>query len=70
MRTDEQKYAAVLKELGDVLASKNTTILCNEILIKELEEKLAAAEQQIVEMAAEREAMAAEYEAKLKGGAA
>ncbi len=43
-RTDEQKYSAVLKELGDVLAAKGTTILVQEMQIDELTKKLAAAE--------------------------
>lgn len=68
--TDEQKYSAVLKELGELLQDKNTTISCQRWQIEELQEKLAAAERHIVEMAKEREVMAAEYEARLKGGAA
>lgn len=44
LMTDEQKYAAVLRELGDVLASKNTTISCQSWQIDQLKEKLAAAE--------------------------
>lgn len=42
--TDEQKYNAVLKELGELLQSKNTTISCQRWEIDELKEKLAAAE--------------------------
>lgn len=42
--TDEQKYNAVLKELGKVLQDKNTTISCQRWQIDELKEKLAAAE--------------------------
>lgn len=42
--TDEQKYNAVLKELGELLQSKNTTISCQKWQIDELKEKLAAAE--------------------------
>ena len=53
--TDEQRYSAVLKELGEVLASKNTTISCQQWQIDELKAKLKAAEDEIV---------------KLKGGAA
>lgn len=42
--TDEQKYNAVLKELGEVLQSKNTTISCQQWQIDELKAKLEAAE--------------------------
>lgn len=42
--TDEQKYSAVLRELGEVLADKNTTISCQKWQIDALKEKLAAAE--------------------------
>lgn len=42
--TDEQKYNAVLKELGEVLQSKNTTIRCQKWQIDQLTEKLEAAE--------------------------
>lgn len=46
MMNDEQKYNAVLKELGEVLQSKNTTITCQKWQIDQLKEKLAAAEQE------------------------
>ena len=42
--TDEQRYSAVLKELGELLQSKNTTISCQQWQIDELKEKLEAAE--------------------------
>lgn len=42
--TDEQKYAEVLKELGEVLADHNATISCQKWQIDQLKEKLAAAE--------------------------
>lgn len=42
--TDEQRYSAVLKELGEVLQEKNTTISCQKWQIDELKAKLAAAE--------------------------
>ena len=42
--TDEQKYNAVLKELGELLQNKNTTISCQRWQIDELKEKLEAAE--------------------------
>lgn len=44
--TDEQKYSAVIKELGEMLQSKNTTISCQQWQIDELKEKLAAAEEE------------------------
>lgn len=47
--TDEQKYDAVLKELGAVLAEKNTTISCQKWQIDELKEKLEAAEAELRE---------------------
>ena len=42
--TDEQRYSAVLKELGEVLQEKNTTINCQRWQIDQLKEKLAEAE--------------------------
>lgn len=44
--TDEQKYNAVLKELGELLQSKNTTISCQKWQIDQLKEKLEAAEKE------------------------
>lgn len=44
--TDEQRYSAVLKQLGEVLQEKNTTISCLRWQIDELKEKLAAAEEE------------------------
>lgn len=44
--TDEQRYSAVLKELGEVLQEKNTTISCQKWQIDGLKEKLAAAEKE------------------------
>lgn len=61
--TDEQKYSAVLRELGALLADKNTTISCQRWQIDELQEKLAKAEE-------ERDEAIAELKARLKGGAA
>lgn len=61
--TDEQRYSAVLKELGEVLASKNTTISCQSWQIDELKAKLAAAE-------AERDNAVAELKARLMNGGA
>lgn len=46
MMSDEQKYNAVLKELGEVLQEKNTTISCQKWQIDNLKEKLAAAEKE------------------------
>jgi FtsZ-binding cell division protein ZapB len=42
--TDEQRYSAVLKELGEVLQGKNTTISCLRWQIDEMKAKLEAAE--------------------------
>ena len=47
--TDEQRYDAVLKELGEVLQHKNTTINCQRWQIEQLQDKLAEAEKQIEE---------------------
>lgn len=44
--TDEQKYSAVLKELGELLQSKNTTISVQRWQIDELKAKLEAAEKE------------------------
>jgi chromosome segregation ATPase len=44
--TAEQKYSAVLKELGEVLQSKNTTISCQQWQIDSLKAKLDAAEKE------------------------
>lgn len=46
MLTDNEKYSAVLKELGEVLQTKNTTISCQQWQIDDLKEKLAAAEEE------------------------
>lgn len=44
--TTEQKYNALLEELGELLRSKNTTISCQRWQIDELKAKLEAAEQE------------------------
>lgn len=49
--TDEQKYSAVLKELGEVLQDKNTTITCQRWQIDQLKEKLATAEAEMADNA-------------------
>lgn len=46
LMTDKQKYAAVLEELGEVLTSKNLIISSQEYTIKQLKEKLEAAERE------------------------
>ena len=48
--TDEQKYSAVLKELGELLANKNATISFQRWHIDQLKEKLEAAEAEIREL--------------------
>lgn len=60
--TDEQKYSAVLKELGEALQSKNTTISCLRWQVDELKAKLETVK-------AERDNAVAELKARLKGGA-
>ena len=59
--TDEQRYSAVIKELGEVLQGKNTTISCQAWQIDELKEKLEEAGVKICMLMEEIE--------KLKGGA-
>lgn len=74
--TDEQKYSAVLKELGEVLQNKNTTISCQRWQIDELTAKLTAAENERdcalheLEVAEKRLAQAHAKIDALKGGAA
>jgi hypothetical protein len=65
--TDEQKYSAVLKELGEVLASKNSIISWQEFEIEQLKKKLAAAE---AELAEDAKAFHEIVQAKANGGAA
>lgn len=60
--TNEQKYSAVLRELGELLENKNITIVCQRAQIEDLQEKLAKAEE-------ERDEAVAELKAMLKGGA-
>lgn len=67
--TDEQKYSVVLKELGELLQDKNTTISCQKWQIDQLKEKLAAAEKQMDDDAHAIAILSAENE-RLKGGAA
>lgn len=47
--TDEQRYAAVLKELGEVLEDKNATISCQKWQIDDLKKKLEDAEAELRE---------------------
>lgn len=44
--TEEQKYSVLLRELGEMLQSKNTTISCQQWQIEELQAKLADAEKE------------------------
>lgn len=48
--TDEQKYNELLKELAQLIKSKNDTILCQKYQIESLKEKLSAAEKEIETM--------------------
>lgn len=75
MMTDEQKYSALLKELGELLLSKNAKIACSDLIIKDLQKKLEEAEAEL-DFAKEKLADAniaieilREDLAKLKGGA-
>ena len=73
---DEQKYNAVIKELGELLQGKNTTISCYKWQIAELKEKLKVAENKRKEAEAramELDTQLLEAESiieQLKGGAA
>ena len=74
--TDEQRYAEVLRELGEVLANKNMTISCQGWQIDQLKEKLEAAEKEIAfakeklaDESAQIESLLDEID-HLKGGAA
>jgi hypothetical protein len=74
--TDNEKYNALLKELGEVLQEKNTTISCQQWQIDQLKEKLAAAEKERdfakekLEDASIVNGILMEEIAELKGGAA
>ena len=74
--TAEQKYAAVLQELGEVLQQKNTTISTQKWQIDNLKEKLANAEierNQAQELLKEADVLIKllnEQLEELKGGAA
>lgn len=74
--TDEQKYSAVLRELGALLADKNATISSQRWQIDQLKKELAAAEkerdehlQHIYKLNDELVAALTEMK-QLKGGAA
>ncbi len=45
--TNEEKYTELLKELAELLKSKNDKIAVQECIIEGLENKLVVAEQQI-----------------------
>lgn len=73
--TDEQRYSALLKELGEVLQGKNTTISCQAWQIDQLKEKLKVAEverdfakEKLAEASKAIDLLQAEIE-ELKGGA-
>ena len=74
--TDEQRFNAVLKELGEVLQEKNTTISCQRWQIDELKARLTAAENERdiamheLEVAEKRLAQAHAKIDALEGGAA
>lgn len=74
--TDEQRYSVVLKELGEALQDKNTTISCQRWQIEELKAKLTAAENerdcalQELDVAEKRLKQAHDKIDALEGGAA
>lgn len=47
---DESKYLELIKEIGGLLERKNSTISMMEYQLKELNQKLKAAESQIEEL--------------------
>ena len=53
--TDEQRYSAVMKELGEALQGKNTTISCLRFQIDELKAKLKSLEVECERLAVERD---------------
>lgn len=55
MYSDELNYGAVLKALGRVLQEKDTTICCQKLQIEQLEERLAAADQELEKAKQERD---------------
>ena len=65
--TDEQKYNAVLKELGELLQSKNTTISCQSWQIDQLNEKLAAEKMENKELQATIAALTKENDVLREG---
>ena len=73
---NEQKYSELLKEIGALLADKNTTISCQRYQINELEQRLKMAEAERDEANAcakrldEKLAVALVEIEQLKGGAA
>lgn len=73
--TNEQKYNALLRELGELLESKNTMLNCQKWQIDQLKEKLKAAEEDRdmardeLEVATGRLENALDAIARLKGGA-
>lgn len=45
--TDKEKYMELLGEIGELLSSKNTTIMAQEFRISQLEEALKSAEDEL-----------------------
>ena len=48
--TDEQRYSAVLKSLGEILEAQRDTINIQEYRIEELVKKLGTAEKKLAEI--------------------
>ncbi len=67
--TSEQKYSEVLKELGALLADKNSTINNQRWQIQHLQEKLATAEEENELLRLQIKELDAALDAAMKGGA-
>ena len=63
--TDEQRYSAVLKSLGELLESQRDTINIQEYRIEELLKKLETAEKKLAEI----ETLSCKMNAVKEGGA-
>lgn len=51
--TDEQRYAELLKAIGELLLNKNTTISILDYELREAKNKLSKAEQQLQDLGKE-----------------
>lgn len=48
--TDDQKYAEIMKELGELLMQKNNHIQMKDFQVERLQTKLSAAEKELQEL--------------------